>query len=92
MARKKKSLNGYRAEIDSNDRRIVCLLNRRASVAVEIGRIKRKSKCPVRDPRREKEVIKRAGRINMGPMTAKGMETVYKRIVASCTEVQRRLM
>ena len=50
------SLKSLRKRIDSVDLQILKLLNRRANVILEIGRLKNKSKKSVYVPEREKEV------------------------------------
>ena len=50
-------LSDWRARIDTVDRILLDLINRRLEYAVEIGRIKRAHGREVRDEQREREVI-----------------------------------
>ena len=85
MSRK---LQDLRREIDALDRRIVRLLNRRATVAVRIGREKRRAGLPVRDLAREAEVLRRVQSRNRGPLRNRALAAVYRRIIALCVDLE----
>jgi len=85
MSRK---LQDLRREIDALDRRIVRLLNRRATVAVRIGREKRRAGLRVQDPVREREVLRRVQRVNRGPLRGRALADVYRRIIALCVDLE----
>ena len=51
------TLNRLRQQIDRIDLKLLRLLNRRASAALRIGRLKKKQSLPVYDSRREQEVL-----------------------------------
>ncbi|MDD4891096.1 MAG: chorismate mutase, partial [Phycisphaerae bacterium] len=60
------SLDDLRKRIDALDANIVELLNQRAAVVVDIGRIKNAAGTPVYAPDREKQVIERIVRLSQG--------------------------
>ena len=71
-------LHELRTEIDGIDRQIIELLEERAKLTREIGKIKRELNLPVKDEKREEEVLKRAGRFR----------EVFKKIVEVCRNEQ----
>jgi chorismate mutase len=83
------SLNAMRQEIDRIDGEIVRLLNKRASVAVRIGKEKRKKNLPVRDPRREKKVLTRVRKCSKGPLDGAQMKKIYKQIILACVKAEK---
>lgn len=58
-----KNLEKYRKEIDQIDRQIFALLSKRLIVVRKIGRFKKKIGKPIRDPRREKEVLEEKAKL-----------------------------
>lgn len=70
-----------RAEIDSIDAELVKLLNRRAALALKIGKLKHGRGLEICDPQREREVIERACRTNQGPLAHSAVERIFRRIV-----------
>ena len=63
-----------RREIDALDAKLLELLNQRAEISLEVGRIKRASgdagAFPVHDPIRERELLARLAEINRGPLAS----------------------
>jgi chorismate mutase-like protein len=74
-------LESWRAEIDSIDAELLRLLNKRASLVVEIGRLKRRVGVPFYDPHRERNILARAHRINIGPMDKRAITKIFRRIM-----------
>ncbi|WP_291653994.1 prephenate dehydratase [Clostridium sp.] len=52
-------LDGYRKEIDSIDKELISLFERRMDVAVKVGEYKKKNKLPIFNGKREEEVIEK---------------------------------
>jgi chorismate mutase len=69
-----------RREIDKIDLELIELLDKRISLAVKIGSIKKSLGISVIDVNREDEVLKRAGKYR----------EVFRLIINICREVQRR--
>ncbi|MHC4438232.1 MAG: chorismate mutase, partial [Planctomycetota bacterium] len=61
------SLEELRRRIDELDNQLVMLLNERARVVVDIGKLKNKTDKPVYAPDREKDVFARIIKANEGP-------------------------
>ena len=71
------SLDALRAQVDELDRRIVELLNARARVVVEIGRLKQQSDTPVYAPDREKAILARLRELNDGPLPDRSVRRTH---------------
>jgi len=71
-------LHKLRKRIDEIDEQITELLEERARIAKEIGEIKKELNLPIRDEKREKEVLKRAGKF----------KKVFEEIMEVCRNVQ----
>ncbi|MEO7649877.1 MAG: chorismate mutase [Bryobacteraceae bacterium] len=83
------SLSNCRDRIDTLDRRIVDLLNQRASVAREIGTIKQAMAMPVYEPKREDVVFQNVMESNAGPLTGEAVRRIFERIIDEMRVVQR---
>ncbi|BAT71693.1 chorismate mutase/prephenate dehydratase [Thermosulfidibacter takaii ABI70S6] len=83
-------IDQLRREIDSIDEQILELLNKRASLALEIGRIKQASGTPVFVPGREKTIFKRLIEKNMGPFPDEAIKYVYREIISACVAIQKK--
>ena len=84
-------LRRLRRRIDALDRRIVRLLNQRAELAREVGRVKvTTGRRAIRDPQREREVLLRVSMANGGPTPQADLLAVYKRLFAVARSLERR--
>ena len=84
-------LRRLRRRIDALDRRIVNLLNDRAELAREVGRVKEATgRRAVRDPEREREVLLRVSMANVGPTPQADLLAVYRRLFAVARTLERR--
>ncbi|MCS6945717.1 MAG: prephenate dehydratase [Sutterellaceae bacterium] len=84
-------LKPLREAIDTIDRRLVELLNERARLAQEIGRIKRDGNVPVYRPEREAEVLRKVAQINGGPLTEAALMGIYREVISACRALERPL-
>ena len=75
------SLESYRAEIDALDAELLELLNRRARVALQVGRTKVDAGLPVCDVDRERQVVARACNQNAGPLDDSAVARIFRRII-----------
>ncbi len=74
-------LDDYRKKIDELDLLLVDLLNQRASIVREIGRIKRSFELPICEPARENLVFKNVAQANHGPLSSPDLWRIYERII-----------
>jgi chorismate mutase len=82
-------ISGWRKKIDELDRKLVELLNQRASAAIEIGRLKRNTDLPIYEPEREREVIANAQKANGGPLAGRDLSQIYERIMDVMRSIQK---
>jgi chorismate mutase len=82
MTTRDEQLEALRTRIDELDRTIVGLLNDRARLALEAGRLKAaQDRDGVRDPEREREVLLRVAMANEGPLPQADLVDVYRRLI-----------
>ena len=78
-----------RGEIDAIDQQILALVNRRAVLATEVGRVKSLQKAEVFNPAREEEVIGKLLGRNAGPMPDASLRAIYREIISASRALQR---
>ena len=84
-------LRRLRRRIDALDRRIVRLLNDRAELARQAGRIKATTgRRAIRDPQREREILLRVSMANDGPTPQADLLAIYKRLFTVARSLERR--
>jgi chorismate mutase/prephenate dehydratase len=87
-------LQPLRQKIDELDHRIVELLNARARIVVEIGKVKHQSGTPVYAPDREKIVLERiraANRAVGGPLPDVCLEAIYRELMSGSFALEKPL-
>lgn len=84
-------LKPLRDAIDAVDRRLVDLLNERARLAQEVGRVKRGGAAPVYRPEREAEVLRRVAALNGGPLSEAALTGIYREVISACRALERPL-
>jgi len=84
-------IQSLRQEIDSLDDQILNLLNRRAQVALEVGRIKSELNRDPYHPQREEEILRRLESRNIGPFPQKGLASVFREIISACRSLEMDL-
>lgn len=85
----KKEFARLRLQIDELDKQLVYLLNRRAEVVVELGRLKKQHGLKLYDPTREKEIFVRLTGLNPGPLSPDALVRLYERIIDESRRVER---
>jgi len=84
-------LESRRRELDKIDQKIVKMLNERARICKEIGKIKVQQKTGVLDSAREKEVLEVvASGATQAP--AEGIKSVYREVISMCRSVQQPMV
>jgi chorismate mutase / prephenate dehydratase len=81
-------LSNRRSLINMIDAEILRLLNRRAEIATEIGKLKRELSLPYHSPRRERDVLSRLARKNPGPFRSASMARVFRLIMLETRRLQ----
>ncbi len=85
------SLDELRNRIDELDHQLVKLLNERAQVVVEIGKLKDKTGGQVYAPDREKEVFARITGANKGPLPDKCLTAIWRELMSGSFGLERPL-
>ncbi|MBI5098636.1 MAG: prephenate dehydratase [Nitrospirae bacterium] len=84
-------LNELRKKIDAFDLRILELLNKRAAIAIEIGKAKQDKNLSIHSPEREKEILRRLTEINPGPFPNNVLKLIYEEILSASLSLQQPL-
>ncbi len=84
-------LKPLRDAIDAIDGKLVELLNERARVAAEVGRIKHEVGAPVFRPEREAEVLRKVAARSAGPLGEAALSTVFREVMSACRALERAL-
>jgi chorismate mutase / prephenate dehydratase len=85
------SLDELRKKIDEIDHQLVKLLNERAQVVIEIGKLKNKTDKPVYSPDREKDVFARIIRANKGPLPDRCLTAIWRELMSGSFVLERPL-
>ena len=84
-------LAAVRRRIDRLDVQLLRRLNRRATLALVIGRIKDKKRWPVYDPMRETVVLRHVAAANRGPLSAAAVQRIFRAILRECRRRERKV-
>lgn len=82
-------ITGYREEIDQLDSELLSIFNRRANLALQIGRIKKTLNLAVYDPTREKRIFDRMKGDNPGPLDDGAVVRLFERVVDESRRLER---
>lgn len=85
---KPKKLSDLRKKIDLLDSKIVKLINERAGISCDIGKVKKSKSQPVYSPDRESQVYESVARKNKGPMTDETVKAIYREIMSGCLSLE----
>jgi chorismate mutase/prephenate dehydratase len=77
-----------RQQIDDLDRELLALLNRRQSLAQEIGRVKNQEGRGTLDFQREEEVLAHLMHLNPGPLSVAALRNIFREIISAAREIQ----
>ena len=82
-------INDWRARIDTVDRLIVDLINRRMEYALEIGKIKNDHGQPVRDEEGERSVMDALRMHNKGPVGDEALADIFSRLIEEARTLEK---
>lgn len=83
------TIDELRQEIDRIDSELLRIFNRRASLALEIGKIKKERGLPVYDPKREKIIFERMKGDNPGPLDDGAIVRLFERVIDESRRLER---
>ena len=82
------SLNALRNRIEAVDLELLRLLNERASVSLEIGKLKAAEGLDIRDPWREQDIFTYLAQHNKGPLKTGQVEGIFQKILSISRSLQ----
>jgi len=85
-------LKKFRTNIDTIDKKLLELLNRRANIAKQVAEYKKSSNNKIIfRPDRESQIIKSLRSLNKGPLNADHIHNIYREIISSCLSLEKNL-
>jgi len=85
------SLEELRNQINELDHRLVKLLNERARIVVEIGKLKNKTGGQIYAPDRERKVFEKIVKSNEGPLPDKCLVAIWRELMSGSFALERPL-
>ena len=86
------SLEELRKKIDSIDEKLVELINERAQIVVEVGKLKQADSAPIYVPHRDKAVLEKIAELNKGPLPDKTMQAIWRELMSGSFFLERPLL
>jgi len=83
-------IDDWRRKIDAIDTAMLHLLNLRAELSLEVGRMKCEAGVPLRAPEREQEILTRMKQANPGPLDSETVGKIYQLILDESIRTQTR--
>jgi chorismate mutase / prephenate dehydratase len=83
------SLEELRKRIDEIDMQLVDLLNERAGVVMEIGKVKAQADRPIYAPDREKQVLDKVVKANKGPLPDRTLVAIWREMMSGSFVLER---
>lgn len=83
------TIDDIRLAIDELDQQLLDIFNRRASLALQIGEIKKDLGLPVYDPGREKLIFERMKVANPGPLDDGAIVRLFERVIDESRRLER---
>ena len=83
-------IDDWRRKIDAIDTAMLHLLNLRAELSLEVGRMKCETGVPLRAPEREREILSRMQQTNPGPLDGETVAKIYQLILDESIRTQTR--
>lgn len=90
-AASQRALGELRKKIDRLDAKLVQVLNDRAELVVEVGKVKQGGDVPIYAPHREAEVLERVLNASNGPLPSRTIEGVYKELMSGSFALEQPL-
>ncbi|MCQ2099461.1 MAG: chorismate mutase [Fibrobacter sp.] len=81
-------IEDWRNRIDELNGELIALLNKRATYATEIGKLKKELGLPVLDASREQAVLDRVGSMTDGPLSSDSIKRIFQVIMEETRKVE----
>jgi chorismate mutase/prephenate dehydratase len=85
------TLEDLRKRIDELDAKLIELLNERARVVMEIGKLKAQNERPVYAPDREKQVLDKVVKANKGPLPDRTVAAIWREMMSGSFVLEKPL-
>ncbi len=85
---KKEKIRYLREKIEALDDEILRLLNNRAGIVLEVGKVKSEGNFNFYDPKRESEILSRLTSQNPGPFPPDAISPVFHEIISACRSLE----
>ncbi|MEZ5661414.1 MAG: prephenate dehydratase [Burkholderiaceae bacterium] len=85
------ALQALRQAIDATDGEILALLQKRASLAEQVGEVKQRTGSPVYRPEREAAIFARLRERSDGPLPGEALVRIWREVISACRELERRM-
>ncbi len=83
------NLEELRRKIDELDEQIIDLLNKRAEVVIEVGKIKHVSKAPIYSPDRERFIFEKVVKVNRGPLPDAALKAIWRELMSASFALEK---
>ncbi len=84
-------LNDIRVQIDSIDDRLLALLNERADLVHEVGKVKRRDGGSIYAPEREEQLLRSLVEKSQGRLPEKAIRAIYREIMSASFALEKGL-
>ena len=84
-------LSELRKDINGIDKKIIALLNERASSAKVIGKLKKETGASIYAPEREVEIYENIIKENKGPLPNKALFAIYREVMSGSLGLEKKL-
>ncbi len=84
-------LEALRLRIDDLDGKLIELLNERAGLVVDVGKLKRGTGVPIYAPHREAAVLKKVLERNLGPLPPRTIEAIWREMMSGSFALEQPL-
>lgn len=91
MMKEKETIQSLRQKIERVDDEILRLLNHRAQIVQEVGKVKTEMKIDYYSPQREEEILQRLGAQSLGPFPRWAISSVFREIISACRALEAEL-
>jgi chorismate mutase / prephenate dehydratase len=78
------ALAALRAQIDALDQSLLAMLNQRATLALQVGELKKHEGSAVFRPAREAQVIRQLQAHNPGPLPSPSIAPIWREVMSAC--------
>jgi chorismate mutase-like protein len=82
-------LSEIRVKIDAIDSQLLKLLNERASLALEVGKVKSRDGLPIYAPDREASLLRSLVEKNEGPLSPQAICAIYREIMSAALSLEK---